>query len=72
METINSKFYVLWNPVFGYLGGSKQHASFSQDIKYSRKFAQRNFAASCMKQKFYDPRWEVREVQYLGFEVTAK
>ena len=72
METINSKFYVLWNPLFGYLGGTKIRSRFQDDISRARKFNQKNHASSCMKQKFRDPKWEVREVQYLGFEFSAK
>jgi hypothetical protein len=72
MDTIKSKFYVLYNPIFGYLGGNKIRSRFSDDIEYARKFNQRNHAASCMKQKFRSPEWEVREIIYLGFETTVK
>lgn len=71
MNKVDSKFWVLWAPYYGYLGGSSRYVSFTTDISRARKFSRKNHAGSCRKQKFVSREWEIREIDYIGFEKTV-
>jgi hypothetical protein len=68
MKEIQSKFYILWNPTYGYLSGSSRHAGFSTYLADARKFSRKNHATSCRTQKFGNRKWIVKEITFTGYE----